>query len=596
MKKNSSENLGPEEIVGKVGKNGCRKPQAESRGGLSRRSFLGKVGSVATVAMAAGAVALEPLVGGKHSLASASVADYDSGARATASDNYRVSAAAADNINVGVQPDNGDAALYADKSGSYSKALAHDALGKPNLASWNSLVTAMTTGAAADFEAILNGGERKHNNPQAGLALDSEGLDSHAFVVPPAPTFASAETAGEEVEHYWAALLRDVPFTEYATGTHPLVADAVADMNRLSDFRGPFPVTAENLFRGQIVPGDGNTMGPYISQFMVQPTFFGAQPISQRFRTFLPLGHGGTDYMTSVSDYMTVANGGSTDQTLNFDPIDRYLRNGRDLAAWTHVDVLYQGYFTALLVLGSINAPVNPGNPYVNYTKTQGFGTFGGPDFAATLAEVATRALKAVWFHKWVVNLRSRPEEMGAVIHLIQTGQGSTVDARVHSDVLDSAALRRVFTKYGTYLLPQPFPEGSPTHPCYPTGHGTVGGACITALKFFFDGSQKIQPLLQAVGGDVTQPRPNGVALDLYTGSDAADLSVNGELSKLAFNVSLGHGIHAGIHFRSSTVQSILLGEQVALSVLQDKANCYNEKFSVTLTKFDGTTATVSNE
>src|SRR6516162_6601347 len=38
----------------------------------------------------------------------------------------------------------------------------------------------------------------------------------------------------------------------------------------------------------------------------------------------------------------------------------------------------------------------------------------------------------------------------------------------------------------------------APTHPCYPTGHGTVGGACITAIKFFFDGSQRIRPLLLA--------------------------------------------------------------------------------------------------
>jgi len=37
------------------------------------------------------------------------------------------------------------------------------------------------------------------------------------------------------------------------------------------------------------------------------------------------------------------------------------------------------------------------------------------------------------------------------------------------------------------------------------------------------------------------------------------------------------------------------LGEAVALSILQDKAACYNEKFSVNITKFDGTTATISN-
>ena len=44
------------------------------------------------------------------------------------------------------------------------------------------------------------------------------------------------------------------------------------------------------------------------------------------------------------------------------------------------------------------SAPLNPGNPY-NASKTQnGFGTMGQPDIAATLASVASEALKAVWY------------------------------------------------------------------------------------------------------------------------------------------------------------------------------------------------------
>lgn len=42
------------------------------------------------------------------------------------------------------------------------------------------------------------------------------------------------------------------------------------------------------------------------------------------------------------------------------DPTLRYLYNGRALAAWTHVDVLFQAYCTALLVLQSVGAPLNP--------------------------------------------------------------------------------------------------------------------------------------------------------------------------------------------------------------------------------------------
>ena len=148
---------------------------------------------------------------------------------------------------------------------------------------------------------------------------------------------------------------------------------------------------------------------------------------------------------------------------------------------------------------------------------------------------------------------------------------------------------------YGSYLLPQAFPEGSPTHPCYPTGHGTVGGACCTVLKFFFNGAQKIRPLFLAQGRDVVQPNAAGTALVTYTGADRNNLDINGELNKLAWNVSTGHGIHAGIHFRSSTYWSILLGEQVALSILRDRARSYNEPFTISIKKFDGTTATITN-
>ena len=154
--------------------------------------------------------------------------------------------------------------------------------------------------------------------------------------------------------------------------------------------------------------------------------------------------------------------------------------------------------------------------------------------------------------------------------------------------MLNSQALQASFARNNSYFLSQAFPEGSPTHPSYPTGHGTVAGACITALKFFYDGDFVIpQPKV---------PSNDGAALNDYTGSDANRMTVNGELHKLAHNVSFGHGIHAGIHWRSDTDTSIQLGEAVALSVLQNRAHTYNEKFTMTLTKVDGTTATISNQ
>ena len=571
----------------------------------NRRRFLGGVSGIATAAASVGVIGLEPLLGGKESVADASVVPYIPGSRERASFDYRTDTATSELINVGQLPDNGDATRFTDFSGSYSKALKHDALGVPNAASWLSLRHALTTGEFSDFENIIvgtpgGGPNSKNNCPQGALAFDLEGRDSHATVIPPAPSVASAQTAAEEVEHYWAALLRDVPFSQYPTSA--LAAEAAADMQGRSfvysnaNVEYPTPVTPSNLFRGQIVIDDGNLQGPYVSQLLVQPTFFGAQFLRQQYQVFLPVGGGGADYMTSVSEYQLVQNGGSG-RTLVFDPTFRYLRNGRDLAAYGHSDVLYQAYLTAFLILSGINTPLNPGNPYIGSKTERPFGTLGGADAAATIGEMATRALKGAWFHKWIVNLRMRPEEYGALVQANRTRTTPFPQAAgaLHSDVLNSTVLPIIHSTYGSYLMPQAYPEGSPTHPCYPTGHGTVAGACITMLKFFFDCTQKIRPLLLAAGRDVFVPRVDGLSLNPYTGVDRDTLDINGELNKLAFNISFGHGIHAGIHFRSSTVWSILLGEQIGISILNDRAKSYNEPFKIPITKFDGTTVTISN-
>ena len=146
--------------------------------------------------------------------------------------------------------------------------------------------------------------------------------------------------------------------------------------------------------------------------------------------------------------------------------------------------------------------------------------------------------------------------------------------------VINSQALQTSFARHGSYLLSQAFPEGSPTHPAYPTGHGTVAGACITVLKFFFDGTA---PFTSAV-----VPASDGLSLLPFNGP--GPLTVNGELHKLAHNISFGHGIHAGIHWRSDTDYSILLGEQVAINFLLDQMYSYEENFDIAITLMDGET------
>jgi len=338
------------------------------------------------------------------------------------------------------------------------------------------------------------------------------------------------------------------------------------------------------LFRGGLA---GEAAGPYVSQFLLQPTALGSLPITQKYIT----SRAGEDFMTGPAEFLNVQNGIPAGKILT-PGAALYLHDGRGLAAYTHDDVLYQAYLIAYLVLSTISngtlAPLNPGNPYLGSKTQNGFGTFGQPDIAATLVAVAGKAIREVWYQKWWVHLRHRPESGGAIVHLLKTGRGGTIEGHVSETVLNSHAVEAAFQANNSYFLSQAFPEGAPVHPAYPTGHGAVAGACITALKFFFDGNLSIRkPLAPSADGTMITPyaAPPG----------EKPLTVNGELHKLACNISFGHGIHAGIHWRSDTDTSIQLGESVALSYLQHHARTYNEQFRISLKKLDGTTATIIN-
>ena len=564
-----------------------------TRGASSRRKFLTQVGAV----LAGGAVL------GKATPASAQNVNLASEDGSFARDPrvkqafaIRIKTAAKEaSIPVPPHTTNGDEARYPDKSGTYSKGLLQDGIGLVNLQAFQSFRTAIDSGNFSDWENIITGGPRTQNGPLGGRAFHLEGCDDvqlgnapsprlqvNQIVVPPAPAAASEDYGTELVELYWGSLLRDVAFTDYASD--PIAQQAAAELSSMPTYAGPRDgsgnVTPDLLFRG-LYPGD--TVGPYVSQFYIMPTFMGAQSISQQMVAFLP----GIDFMTDPVTFLQVQNGIDTGVPLQYDPHPRFLHDGRGLTSFTHVDVLFQTFFTTYLVLGTMSAPANPGNPYIGSRTQNGFGTFGGPDFAATLATAAREALNNVWYQKWWIHLRHRPESGGAITRQILTGQGNTIDAQLNGNVLNSQAVQASFNQYGDYFLSQAFPEGSPTHPSYPTGHGAVAGACMTILKFFFDGDFVIpNPMV---------PVNDGLSLVPYTGGDAGQITVGGELNKLAHNVSFGHGIHAGIHWRSDTESSIQLGEAVAISMLQDRALTYAEPFSISFRKIDGTLATIHN-
>ena len=64
-------------------------------------------------------------------------------------------------------------------------------------------------------------------------------------------------------------------------------------------------------------------------------------------------------------------------------------------------------------------------------------------------------------------------------------------------------------------------------------------------------------------------------------------------MNKLASNVAIGRNI-AGVHWRSDAIESLKLGEEVAIRYLREEHHCLNESLQgLSLTRFDGTTVTI---
>lgn len=581
---------------------------SQSPSSRSRRKFLGNLGGITAATIAATTIGLPSLNGSKGSEAEAKEIGPEKGNKRRNSSAQIRKDAAQFNKQLGVPPHpcNGDEDLFTNKIGNYSKGLVHNSIGEVDLAAYSALIAAITSGKFADFEALSTNGhlgcpdpsrQRRLVSPQAGYAFDLEGTDSHQLTMRAAPAFASAEEAGEMAEHYWQATLRDVNFLDY--GTNPIALAAADDLSNFSDFRGPKQggiVTTQTLFRDNY---PGCTTGPYISQFLLLPAGFGAQRVDQRIQTNAP----NIDFMTNFADWLDVQNGCQPTQSITPGGLV-FCRNGRDLGQYVHIDALYQAYFVACLILLGGGFPWNIGNPYGQTPEPGsglplpagvpgsiaqvGFATFGGPYILALLTEVSTRALKAVWYQKWLVHRRLRPEEFAGRVENIRLGNRSLADYPIDSDLFDSSVLDAImngigsFAGTGNYLLPMAFPEGSPMHTAYGSGHATVAGACVTILKALFDGSAVIpNPMV---------PTADGSALVPFVGPA---LTVEGELNKIASNVSQGRNI-AGVHWRTDATESNLLGEAVAISVLRDQRATYNEPFNgFTFNKFDGTTITV---
>jgi hypothetical protein len=448
------------------------------------------------------------------------------------------------------------------------------------------------------------GSQRRLGNPQAGVAYQLENVAVTQLAAPPAPALASADAAAETVELYWASLIRDVPFLNW--GSDPNIAAAISDLNTTFKFYAGLPqyeivppgvpprqeprgfptypltplgqvpgpgnnITLKTLFRGFT---KGDQIGPFLSQFLIRDVPFGPQTFPAKIQPAAA-----QDFMMTPTTWLNVQKG-CLPNPLPLLPTPRLISNTRDLSRYIEFCFVTQPYNNALGLLmmmpdaqrtdgGGYGIAFDPNNPYNHSCTQEGFVTFGMTHILALIQKVALAAHTHTWHEKWFVHRRLRPEEYCGWVNFTLRNEKIYP---INSVIGSSTVIPKIAAKTGGYyFLPQAYPEGSPIFPSYTAGHATAAGACVTVLKAFFND--------QAPLPKPKQPNASGSALIDYTDTDAGKLTVGSELDKLAANIGFGRDL-AGVHWRSDNAASLLRGEDVAISLLEDWGFTYNENFA----------------
>jgi len=355
-----------------------------------------------------------------------------------------------------------------------------------------------------------------------------------------------------------------------------------------------------------------------------------------------PLTHDNVtnDYMTHWDDWLAVQRGANRKKLDAANSAARFIATPRDLATYVHFDALYQAYLNACLLLQSYGQPADRGLPEPNCRSRDAFATFGGPDILSLVTAVASEALKFARRQKFNIHLRARPEAIAGKLsgyHSNPAPYSTSGDNECFSDSADKMIdqLQPLLEKvadhnkrinngieYGShqtnadYLLPMAFPEGSPMHPSYAAGHATVAGACVTVLKAFFEmfegeeSSLKVTdkwkelPLFSIYGENVKEREkklgevfrsglyepsadPSQVDLHQIDEEPNEDITILGELDKLAANISIGRDM-AGVHYYTDYYESLRMGERVAVGILRERVLTFPEKVEMHIKTFDG--------
>ncbi len=532
---------------------------------------------------------------------------------------------------------NGDEALYRSYEASFSKLLSHDKSGvltDEGIKQYEKLVQALETGNLEGIGRVRlqiphdpDNLRRIFINPQSAFSFEESGADVGQVGMPSPPSMSSRKAACEMLEVYGAALLRDVRFAEYggitANSTAAMIARVMESFG--DDYTGPKEadgsVSPRQLYRGTT---EGDQKEGFISQFLLLPFFplfpSGCAPfvgnligvgnldldaMRREQKYFVPSTR---EFLTTEENFVKVQNGELPEQYKpsdyeqdNGDYLESFLDTGRHLGGLVHVDSPYEAYYNALYILIFRGTPTSPAFPYSSQFTgprilNQGDGhTMGPPDAFTLIADACIAGFKAAWAQKWRAYRRLRPEVMGARVHFTFKGITDLTDANLrakwaqnptdnpyslHPDLLNLGgeilnAVRNRTQNNGNLLLTQMYPEGSPAHPAYPSGHATVAGACTTVLKAMFDDTAPLPPL---PSGD--KPRGyvkvNPQTNELINYECSTPLTIGGELDKLGSNIAHGRDF-GGVHYRSDGDEGLLLGERVAIRLLMDHARTYPE-------------------
>lgn len=482
----------------------------------------------------------------------------------------------------------------------FSKTLEHDAVtGFAKKADVEKIIIAYKTADQDTLDNIPTSTTsiRKLEGVAAAQSFNLMGTDSS---VPHTPSSSynpvdSEAHMFEMMEVYSMSLLRDTTFRDMeqlsGTNVHLVSLNNYTEKTTAPNVAGT--ITAKTLLRGSAV---GETIGPYISQFLYLSYNYGNITVDQKYAIE-------NDYDGSVthSGWLAIQNGNV--ETSIVKTAAKYAHTPRVLGSMVHNDPLYQFYHQACLVANKNG--MSPSG--FTHTKTSDWTSAGKPDVLAAVAHVSLGALRTAWNNKWGCGMKIRPEVMAQRIELaLNTPEGLDVDRIPGFDDIKTNAelapllLDAVNAANGndSLYLKLLFPEGSSTHPSWPAGHACVAGACVTVLKAMCKTHDESYNRLTWPA--VVKHSIDGDTLVDYPVGETTGMTIIGELHKLASNVSLGRDF-AGVHYRCDGVCGIKIGEQYAITYLVDKCKEYHESYSglftgFVLEKYDGNLIRITHE